>query len=303
MAGRIVVVGSINADLSVRVPRHPAPGETILGDNVTVSPGGKGANQAVAAALLGAEVAMVGAVGADEYADSSLRWLGDSGMDMNGVARMPGATGLAVITVADDGENSIVVAPGANRKVDAAFVAEHRQAIEEADIVLLQGEIPASGIEAAIAMARGRVVVNLAPVIKVDAKALAKADPLIANEHEAGLILGQYGVDAAGMGPEALADALRAAGFASVVLTLGSKGALCSWGGQMVKIPAAKVTAVDTTGCGDAFAGAFVAQLAAGADMDEAARYASRVGAYAATGYGAQDSYPDADADLPELAD
>lgn len=298
---QIVVVGSINADLSVRVMRHPSPGETVLGDNAVISPGGKGANQAVAAARLGANVAMIGAVGSDEYADYSLAKLAAVGLDVCGVCKCEGATGLAVITVSDDGENSIVVAPGANMRVDEEYVRACGYIIRDADIVVLQGEIPASGNKAAIEMASGRVIVNLAPVIDMDKDSLLCADPLIANEHEAGLILKQYGVESEGLSPEYLVSNLRRIGFASVVLTLGARGALCAWDSNIVSIPAAVVNVVDTTGCGDAFVGAFAAQLARGADIEQAARFASRVGAFAATGRGAQDSYPEVGSVLPDL--
>lgn len=298
---QIVVVGSINADLSVRVMRHPSPGETVLGDNAVISPGGKGANQAVAAARLGANVAMIGAVGSDEYADYSLAKLAAVGLDVCGVCKCEGATGLAVITVSDDGENSIVVAPGANMRVDEEYVRACGDIIRDADIVVLQGEIPASGNKAAIEMASGRVIVNLAPVIDMDKDSLLCADPLIANEHEAGLILKQYGVESEGLSPEYLVSNLRRIGFVSVVLTLGARGALCAWDSNIVSIPAAVVNVVDTTGCGDAFVGAFAAQLARGADIEQAARFASRVGAFAATGRGAQDSYPEVGSVLPDL--
>ena len=164
----IVVVGSINADLTVRVRRHPHPGETLLGSGGGITPGGKGANQAVAAALQGGAVAMVGAVGTDAYAEPATEYLRSSGVDMSGVASVDETTGLAVITVSDDGENSIVVVPGANATVTADFVEERAPLIESARVVLLQGEIPADGFAAAVRLATGRVVVNLAPVIEVD---------------------------------------------------------------------------------------------------------------------------------------
>ena len=186
MTSHITVVGSINADLSVRVNRHPKPGETIFGTGGSISPGGKGANQAVAAALQGAKVAFVGAVGNDTYAAPATALMVAAGVDMEGVDTRDETTGLAVITVDADGENSIVVVPGANADVTAAYVDAHAETVRTADIVLLQGEIPADGFEAAVKHATGRVVVNLAPVIPVPQAALLQADPLLANEHEAG---------------------------------------------------------------------------------------------------------------------
>ena len=290
--GTLTVVGSINADLTSRVKRHPNPGETLLGSGGGITAGGKGANQAVAAAYLGANVAFVGAVGKDPYIEPALKHLRDSGVDLSHVAEVDDTTGLAIITVSDDGENTIVVIPGANAHVDSAFVQERTAPIEQADIVLLQGEIPADGFAAAVASASGRVIVNLAPVVEVDKKALLAADPLLANEHEAGLILDQLGVKASSDAPKDLAQSLIDAGFNSVVLTLGAEGALVATGGELVDIPTPKVTAVDTTGAGDAFAGALCARLLAGDELVQAATFAARVGATSTLRNGAQASYP-----------
>ncbi|MGP6172654.1 ribokinase [Corynebacterium sp. A21] len=299
----VVVVGSINADLVARVPRHPQPGETLLGSGGDITPGGKGANQAVAAALQGAEVTLIGAVGSDAYAEPATELLRAAGVNMVGVATTSETTGLAVITVAEDGENSIVFIPGANATVDAEYVRSHADILKGAEITLLQGEIPASGFEAATQLAGSRIVVNLAPVVEVPREALLKADPIMANEHEAGLILEQLGFPVESLDPEVLAQALLDAGFTSVVLTLGAHGALVGDHAGLVAVPTPRIDAVDTTGAGDAFAGAFVAKLLAGQDMITAARHAARVGAYTATGRGAQASYPTAAAELPEVSE
>ena len=303
MSPDIVVVGSVNADLTVRVARHPLPGETLLGSGGTVTAGGKGANQAVAAALQGASVAMVGTVGDDPYARPATEYLRSSGVDMSAVATVDGPTGLAVITIDEQGENTIVVVPGANARVDAAFVEERTPLVEAARIVLLQGEIPADGVAAAVHLATGRVVVNLAPVIDVDPAALLRADPLLANEHEAGLILEQLGAGITSGDPEDLSRALLDAGVPTVVLTLGAAGAMVATPEGLTAVPSPQVRAVDTVGAGDAFAGALVARLVAGDDLLAAAGYAARVGAFVVTGHGAQSSYPDADAELPEAGD
>lgn len=295
----IVIVGSINADLTVRVARHPGPGETLLGSGGGITAGGKGANQAVAAALQGGSVAMIGAVGNDAYAGPATAHLHSSKVDMSGVAVVDETTGLAVITVADDGENTIIVVPGANAAVTAEFVEERAPLIESAEILLLQSEIPADGFTAAVRLATGRVVVNLAPVIKVDRRALLSADPLIANEHEAGLILDQLGAGISADDPEALVTALLHVGFRSVVLTLGGRGALVGETDGITHIPTPQVTPVDTVGAGDAFSGALTARLVAGDDLIDAAHHAARVGAYATTGHGAQSSYPGPGAVLP----
>ncbi|MGZ7497592.1 ribokinase [Corynebacterium sp. ZY180755] len=299
----ITVVGSINADLTSHVQRHPIPGETLIGSGGGITAGGKGANQAVAAALLGANVNMIGAVGKDPYAEPATAMLQSSGVNMAGVEEVDAVTGLAIITVSADGENTIIVIPGANSCVDESYVAKYEETIAGSDIVLLQGEIPADGFAKAVELAKAhgtRVVTNLAPVIDVNREALLTADPLMANEHEAGLILDQLGIihdkDAA---PEMLVEQLLGAGFNSVVLTLGSKGAVVAEADAVTAIPTPKITAVDTTGAGDAFAGAFVAKLADGATLVDAAHFAARVGAFAATGYGAQASYPNLDCELP----
>ena len=281
----------------VHTARHPKPGETLLGHGGEITAGGKGANQAVAAALLGARVSFVGAVGSDAYAAPAMHYLEASGMNLEHVARTDEVTGLAVITVDEQGENTIIVVPGANALVDAPFIATHSSPIAAAELVLLQGEIPADGFAKAVELATGRIVINLAPVIEVDKDALLRADPLLANEHEAGLILEQLGFGGEGS-PQELAQRLREAGFASVVMTLGARGALVA-DDDLTEIASPQVTPVDTTGAGDAFAGALCARLLEGDSLVEAARYATRVGAFAVTGPGAQASYPDRVTELP----
>lgn len=185
----VVVVGSVNADLLTTVDQHPRPGETVLGRTLAVLPGGKGANQAVAAAQLGAQTTMVGAVGTDQFAEPALAGLRAAGVDLDALVAVDGPTGVAQVTVAADGENAIVVIPGANAHVDAAAVVACADVVEAAAVVIVQGEIPRAGIEAAAAHTRGRLVVNLAPVIDVDRSVLTAADPLVVNEHEAALVL------------------------------------------------------------------------------------------------------------------
>lgn len=302
-AGRVAVVGSINVDQVVRVDRHPVPGETLLGSALSLLPGGKGANQAVAAARLGAEVSMVGAVGADAAAALATTLLLDAGVDLQAVITVPGPTGLAVISVAEDGENTIVVIPGANGSVDAEAVRAEAQRIAEASVVVLQGEIPAAGIAAATQLATGRVLLNLAPVVKIDPAIIRSANPLVVNEHEGELVLAQLvpgGVIPAG--DEELVAALRAQGIASVVLTRGSLGAICSDDAGTFSVSAPRVNALDTTGAGDAFVGALSARLAAGDTLHDSSAFAARVGAFAVQARGAQSSYPRISDALPEVA-
>lgn len=359
MSGGIVVVGSVNADLLVRVARLPGPGETLLATSSEVRPGGKGANQAVAAALLGAPVTMIGAVGDDAHAAIATSGLERAGVDLARLARVAGPTGLAIVQVDDRGENSIVVVPGANATVGPELVARHRERIASADVVVLQGELPGETVEAAARTAGGRLVLNLAPVVAIDLAVVRPADPLVVNEHEAALgvdLLGGVelvgGVERAGAGaeagvdvpmsvpdastrrgdrdaddarahgtrvddprdavvtdrsdaadPERLVDALLAAGVHSVVLTVGADGAVIGTattdGPRTVRVPAPNVTAVDTTGAGDAFTGALAVALLRGDGLHAAAAYAVRVGAFAVGGPGAQDAYPTTEDELP----
>ena len=300
--GTIVVVGSVNVDLLAQVRRHPRPGETLHGTGGRMLPGGKGANQAVAAARLGARVAMVGAVGSDVQAEAALSALREAGVDLGHVAEIEGPTGLAIVTVAEDGENSIVVIAGANDAMGADRVRAAAEVISAARIVVCQGEIPRDGIEALPALVTGRFLHNPAPVMELDPAVLRASDPLVVNQHEAGLVLAQLAPgQEAPEDPEAVVAALLAAGIPSAVLTLGADGSLVADQAGVRRIPPAPVEAVDTTGSGDAFIGALALGLARGDDLSTAARLASRVGAFAATGEGAQPSYPTAADELPAL--
>ncbi|GAB3181920.1 ribokinase [Nesterenkonia halophila] len=310
-SGRIVVVGSTNADLIVRTQRHPCPGETLLGEDLDTLPGGKGANQAVAAARLGAAVQFVGAVGRDAFAAVARDGLRAAGVDVSALAEVEGPTGTAIITVDAAGENSIVVVPGANGAVDAARVEQACETVAAADVVVLQGEIPAAGSEAAARACTGRLMLNLAPVIAVDSAVLRRADPLVVNEHEAARaaeMLGAVDEAASSVAADAEPDAvergvverLLAAGVPSVVLTVGPRGAWIGVGSaEPTRVPAPAVDAVDTTGAGDAFVGALAAGLVRGEALADAARRAVQVGAFAVGRRGAQPSYPAAEDPLP----
>lgn len=312
MNQRIVVVGSLNVDRTVRVERHPAPGETLPGTGGAVTPGGKGANQAVAAALLGGDVTMIGAVGDDPDAAVATAGLRAAGVDITRVRAVPGPTGTALIVVDRAGENTIIVVAGANGAVNADAVAREQDVVAGAAAVLLQGEIPRDGLEAAARAVRGRLVLNLAPAVAVDPAVLRRADPLVVNEHEAAaalaILTGQDrgragdgpapGESAAG-DPATLAAALRAAGVPSIVITLGARGALVAKDTETTMVPSPPVQPVDTTGAGDAFAGALALRLAAGEELVGAARFACRVGAFSCTGHGAQPSYPRSEDTLP----
>jgi len=303
-AGGVCVVGSINVDEIVVVQRHPRPGETLLAASSAVAPGGKGANQALAAARLGARVSMVGAVGDDGRAQTALTLLADAAVGLADVAHVDGPTGIARITVDEGGENTIIVIPGANARVDAERVAEHSDSISPAAVVVLQGEIPVAASSRAAGLATGRVLLNLAPVIDVPAELLHAADPLVVNEHEARLLLAQLaGETRSDADDERVAVRLREHGVRSVVLTRGERGAVCADGDGVTAIPSPQVDAVDTSGAGDAFVGALAARLAEGDDLRTAARFAARVGAFAVRSAGTQPSYPWAGDDLPSAAE
>ncbi|WP_026545195.1 ribokinase [Arthrobacter sp. 35/47] len=296
----VVVVGSINADLVVTLERHPQPGETLLGRTMTVMPGGKGANQAVAAAKLGASTTMVGAVGRDAYTDVALSGLLAAGVHTDGVERLGTTTGVAIVEVDDDGENTIVVIPGANGEVSPSLVSSAVGLIADAGVLVLQGEIPAASVAAAVAAARGRVLINLAPVVELERSTLLRADPLVVNEHEGALVLRQLTGAPAPSDHAETARALLACGFGSVVMTLGGAGALLATSSGVLEVPAPRVSVVDTTGAGDAFVGALAARLVAGDPLPDAVTFAVRVGAFAVGAEGAQPSYPSLSDVLPE---
>lgn len=287
----VVVVGSVNADLSARVARIPEPGETVLAAGFARSPGGKGGNQAVAAARAGgAEVAFVGAVGTD--ADGG--WLADrlaaSGVDVAGLARLEGPSGQALISVDAHGENAIVVIPGANGAFTALSPTQEAL-IRGAAVVLAQLETPLETVTAAAHLARDHGVpflLNAAPSRPLPDQLLAAVDVLIVNEHEARDVAGTDDLD----------EALERLGgeVETVVLTLGASGSrIVTRGEEPLEIPAVCVDAVDTTAAGDTYCGVLAAALARGAGYEEAATEAAAASALTVTRPGAQDSIPTRD--------
>ncbi|MGO2080621.1 MAG: ribokinase [Glutamicibacter arilaitensis] len=289
---QVTIVGSSNVDITALMARLPGPGETVLADSYQLSPGGKGANQALAAQLAGAATEFIGAVGNDSHSAIALGQLEDAGVKLDRVARTEQPTGVAIIQVDSAAENSIAVVSGANSTVTAQAV-QAAGAIE--GILVLQGEIPASGIKAAMDGATQRIVLNLAPVIELDREYLLKANPLVVNEHEAALILQQLDGSET-MSTEAepvIAQKLMAHGLASLVITLGANGCLVAEQASGIQqLPAVKVKAVDTTGAGDAFTGAVAARLANGDDLVQAAEFAGKFAALTVQAHGAQASYP-----------
>ncbi|MEP7160562.1 MAG: ribokinase, partial [Dermatophilaceae bacterium] len=292
LTGRVCVVGSINADLVVRVARLPRPGETLAGAPLRVNSGGKSANQAAAAARLGAHVDLVGAVGTDPWADVVTGALGDAGVSLDAVRRLTGsATGTAVITVDAVGENSIVISAGANGDLAPADVEAARDVIGAAGVLGLAFEVPPATVSAAALVAREAgvpVVLNPSPYRPPESELLSLVDVLVVNEHEAVELLGGPVRDWAGAG-EAVRERY---GVHALVVTLGSSGSVVVGGATVSRIRAVPITAVDTTGCGDAYMGALLAGLASGVALRDAAVLGSVVSALAATREGAQASYP-----------
>jgi ribokinase len=293
----VFVAGSINQDFVLSVERRPAPGETVTDARLATHNGGKGANQAAAAALLGASVAFLGRVGDDGLGGPLVRSLADKGVDTGVVREAPdSSTGAAFITVTPDGENAITVAPGANRRLTAEDVDEASESIGDAKVLVAQMEIPPEVVLRAVEVAAAsgtRVLVNLAPPFEVPRALLEKLDPLVINEHEAAFLLGERvdGVD----GALDAAPRLLALGPGSVVVTLGEDGAVFSDGESAQHLTAPKVEVVDTTGAGDAFVGALAARLAADVPLRDAVAYAVRAGAAAVTEAGAQGALPTSD--------
>ncbi|WP_159612496.1 ribokinase [Glutamicibacter sp. JC586] len=296
---QVTIVGSSNVDITALMARLPGPGETVLADSYQLSPGGKGANQALAAQLAGAKTEFIGAVGNDSHSEVALGQLEEAGVKTDRVARSTQPTGVAIIQVDSGAENSIAVVSGANSTVTDEAV-KSAGAID--GILVLQGEIPASGIKAAMDAASDRIVLNLAPVIELDRDYLLKANPLVVNEHEAEAVLHQLNPDLTMRFDghyERLAGLLIEEGITSVVITLGAAGCLVAdkfpaenGGAQVRPLPAVKVKAVDTTGAGDAFTGALAARLANGDELPQAAEFAGKFAALTVQAHGAQASYP-----------
>ena len=294
MAAHITVVGSLNMDLVVRAPRIPQPGETIIGGDFHTVPGGKGANQAVAAARLGAQVSMVGRVGRGAFAGPLLKNLAAAGVEHAFVTQdSEAATGVALIVVDDAGQNSIVVASGANVRLSPTDVDDAGATIAAADALLLQLESPLETVTRAAEVARAKgatVILNPAPARSLPAALLSLVDVLIPNESEAALLTG-LPIDNPAEA-EAAATALRELGVGTVILTLGERGALLAREDGAEVFPAFEVTPVDTTAAGDAFVGGFAVALAGGQPLAEAVRWGNAAGALATTRLGAQPSLP-----------
>ncbi len=288
----IVVLGSLNMDLSVNVPRIPLPGETISGGGLATSAGGKGANQAAACARLGRQVTMVGCVGKDDFGARIKENLSAMGVDITHVNEEEAApTGTAMILIDARGENCIVLSPGANQLV--RIDAHTAELIKNAKLLLLQFEIASEVVFEAIEIANRAgvtVLLNPAPAIPLPDDIYKKVDYLIPNEVEAFQLTGVQVTDLSSA--QKAAQILLGHGTPTVIITLGAEGALLATSERMVHIPGLKIDAVDTTGAGDAFIGGFASALLEGEGIDYALKIASTAGALAAMHTGAQSSLP-----------
>ncbi|MEQ8482165.1 MAG: ribokinase [Hoeflea sp.] len=289
----IVVIGSINMDLIGTTERLPAPGETVSGSDFTTAPGGKGANQALAARRAGAAVKMVGATGTDAFAEDALALLKDAGANLESVQRCEGATGIALILVDPDGENVIAVIPGANGKVSAANASDAIAAMNPGDTLLLQLEIPETSVRAALEAAREKGVtsiLNIAPLTEAVGRLAPLADIVIANETEFARLSGQP-VETLDQVRTEL-ETLHAKTGQCVIVTLGGDGVLYARDGNIDHVPALSIKPVDTVGAGDTFCGYLAEGLDSGLEFSEAVRRAATAGALACLKPGAQPSIP-----------
>ncbi len=293
MTPKIVVVGSANTDFVLTVPALPSHGETVLGDQFRVVRGGKGANQAVAAARLGADVTLVARLGTDSFGDESLAAYRQEGIHTDFVLQDPDIhSGVALIMVNEQGENLIGVGPGANSHLSVENVQAATAVIQQADCLLLQLEVPLGVVQAAVEIARRngvKVILNPAPARKLPQEILEGVDYLTPNQTEAAILAGQNPSD---IGTDSLPGLASILSVPNVVVTLGSKGAGILQNGQMTLVPPFSIKPVDTTASGDAFNGALAVALARGEDLPQAVRYANAAGAITATRLGAQPSLP-----------
>jgi ribokinase len=289
VSGNLLVVGSLNMDLVVNVSRHPRIGETILGGRFATFPGGKGANQAVAAARMGAHVSLIGCLGSDGFGAELRQVAAGEGIDIRHISTVANeATGIALITVDQEGRNTIVVASGANLALSPGHLHAAEDAFSNADLLIAQLESPLETVREAIGLAAEKripVVLNPAPAQRLDEQLLSQVDYLIPNEGEALQIAGTESLDAA-------IERLLAMGVRNLIITLGEQGVLVVSTGAQVRVPAYRVKAIDTVAAGDAFVGAFSTAMAQGLGLEAAARLGNAAAAISVTRPGAQPSLP-----------
>ena len=287
---KIVVLGSMNMDLTILADPFPKKGETVSGSNYAQVPGGKGANQAVAAGRMGADISFISACGNDGFGDILIEELKKSNVDTEGIIRREIHTGIALIVREADGDNRIILTAGANGKILPSMVKTIKSVIEEADILLLQLEIPMETVEYAASLANKSgtmVILDPAPAVKLSDELLFNVDYLLPNEHELDLVLGRTSGSL-----REKADTLIKKGVRKVILTEGKKGITIVSDKEMQKIEAPDLPPVDTTAAGDTFAGAFAYGLASNWEMTRAAEFAVNAASLSVTKVGAQSSIP-----------
>ncbi len=296
MPKRLLVVGSINLDLVASSRRIPLPGETVSGKTFNTFPGGKGANQAVAAGRLGAPVSMIGRLGNDGFGTQLRASLEAAGVDTKAVEVAPTSSGIALITTAEDGQNAIVVVPGANGELSPRELEKHLALIREAGIILTQLEIPLETIELLATIARREnipLMLDPAPARALPASLLASVDWITPNETETLTLLQRNAVELRSEDLEDAAQQLMKQGCRNVLLKLGDRGCYVALGtGERTLVPSYRVKAIDTTAAGDAFNGAFATALLRGSDPVASVKFAAAVAAISVTRHGAQPSMP-----------
>lgn len=294
MKPKIVVIGSSNTDMICRVPLIPKPGETIMGTDFFIVQGGKGANQAVAAARAGGDVVFIACVGDDSFGKQAIDAYKKDGIETSYIKKIKGvASGVALINIADSGENSISVAPGANAHLTPEIINQYREVILSADIILMQLEIPIETVYQVARMAHAAkipVVLNPAPAREIDHDILAMLSIITPNEHEA-LLLSGLGIETKSVSE--MAVEIQKLGVQSVIITTGKEGALYRENDNEEIVQGIAVKAIDTTAAGDTFNGYLVVQLAQGKPIREAIKIANKAAAISVTRLGAQPSIPE----------
>lgn len=290
---RVIVAGSVNMDIVVTTSRYPRVGETIMGQSVKFFPGGKGANQAVAAAKLGGSVSLIGNIGNDSFGSELRVFLEAQHIDLSQLAVHESSTGVAVIVVGSDGENSIIVVSGANAHISASQI---QSKIEKGDVLVSQFEIPLPAIETFFKLGRTSGAINIlnpAPALACDASVLALADILVLNETEMGFFAKkEVDPDVSEEDLAALAASIRLSPDQTVIITLGERGAFVLASDSLFRVPGRSVTAVDTTGAGDCFVGALATALSEGLSIEAAVKLANTAASISVTRMGAGPSMP-----------